>query len=64
METIRIQIKTIEEALHLQNIATINIGKYQKNPVLGAEHMQSSMIRLWRDVHYQAGVALHRLSKV
>lgn len=48
---ISIQINTLDEALHLQNLATINIGKYQENPVAGQAHLQSSLVRMWRDVH-------------
>lgn len=61
METIHIQISTVDEALHLQNVAAINIGKYQSNPLKGQEHHQSNLIRLWRDVHTQAGRAIEKL---
>lgn len=55
-----IEISTIDEALHLQNVAAINIGKYQQNAVEGQEQQQSNLIRLWRDVHKQAGQALDK----
>ncbi|MCG9782660.1 hypothetical protein L1D52_09860 [Vibrio brasiliensis] len=60
MAIINIQISTIDEALHLQNAATIKIGKYQQNAVEGQEQQQSNLIRLWRDVHKQAGQALKK----
>ncbi|EGU37070.1 hypothetical protein [Vibrio scophthalmi] len=52
---VSIQINTLDEALHLQNLATINIGKYEENPIVGQAHLQSSLVRMWRDVHKQAG---------
>lgn len=52
---VSIQINTLDEALHLQNLATINIGKYQENPIAGQVHLQSSLVRMWREVHKQAG---------
>lgn len=60
MANINIQISTIDEALHLQNLAAINIGKYQSNPVHGQEQHQNNLVRLWRDVHSQAGQALEK----
>lgn len=65
METqiINIQISTVDEALHLQNLATMNIQKYQSNPVVGQEQYQNNLIRMWRDVHGQAGKALNSLQE-
>ena len=48
---VSIQINTLDEALHLQNLATINIGKYQENTIAGQVHLQSSLIRLWRHIY-------------
>ncbi|MBA5760863.1 hypothetical protein H2O73_00800 [Vibrio sp. 404] len=60
---VSIQINTLDEALHLQNLATINIGKYQENQIAGQVHLQSSLIRLWRDVHKQAGEVVSTFTK-
>ncbi|ERB66330.1 hypothetical protein G3U99_23215 [Vibrio coralliilyticus OCN008] len=58
---ITIEINTPEEALHLQNVAALNIGKYKSNPVEGQQHLQSTHIRLWRNMHTQAGDVLKTL---
>lgn len=58
---ISIQINTLDEALHLQNLATINIGKYKENPIAGQVHLQSSLIRMWRDIYQQAGKVIEQL---
>ncbi|MGR5139826.1 hypothetical protein [Vibrio jasicida] len=55
---VQIPISNIDEALHLQNIASLNIAKYRDNQVEGQEACQSNLIRLWNDVHNQAGIAL------
>lgn len=53
-----IQLNTPEEALHLQNVAALNIRKYQDHPVVGQESQQASNIRLWREISRQANQAL------
>lgn len=57
-QSINIQISTIDEALHWQNVAILNINKFRSNPVEGQENFQSNLIRMWNDVHAQAGLAL------
>ncbi|NAW58742.1 MULTISPECIES: hypothetical protein [unclassified Vibrio] len=58
-QTIRIHLSNIDEALHLQNLATRNVEKYKKNHIEGQEHLQSALVRMWRDVHNQAGQAVN-----
>ncbi|WP_418114371.1 hypothetical protein RJD40_18810 [Vibrio scophthalmi] len=60
---ISIQINTLDEALHLQNLAIINIGKYKENAIAGQAHLQSSLVRMWRDVHKQAGEVVSGFTK-
>lgn len=60
---ISIQLNTIEEALHMQNVATLNIGKYQANPIDGQSNLQSALVRMWRDIHQQAGKVVVELSR-
>ncbi|MBU2898028.1 hypothetical protein [Vibrio hepatarius] len=55
--TINIKITTVDEALHWQNVATLNINKFRSNPVAGQENYQSNLIRMWCDVHAQASLA-------
>ncbi len=62
-QTITIQITSMGEALHLQNLAALNIGKYRTNQVQGSEQQQNNLIRLWRDVHTQAGKAIEALQE-
>lgn len=57
-QSINIQIATVDEALHWQNVATLNINKFRSNPVEGQENYQSNLIRMWCDVHAQAGLAV------
>lgn len=57
-QSINIQITTVDEALHWQNVATLNINKFRSNPVESQENFQSNLIRMWNDVHAQAGLAL------
>ncbi|WP_425628640.1 hypothetical protein [Vibrio neptunius] len=57
-QSINIQIATIDEALHWQNVATLNINKIRANPVDGQENYQSNLTRMWCDVHAQAGLAV------
>ncbi|HFQ4907281.1 TPA: hypothetical protein ACGU4V_004457 [Vibrio vulnificus] len=54
--SVQISISNVEEALHLQNVAALNIAKYRDNQV--EETGQSNLIRLWRDIYSQAGIAL------
>lgn len=60
-QSINIQIITVDEALHLQNMAAINIEKFQANPVKGQERYQANLINIWRDIHAQAGKALENM---
>ncbi|HCE2475723.1 TPA: hypothetical protein NGT97_001374 [Vibrio parahaemolyticus] len=48
---VQIPISNVDEALHLQNVASLNIAKYRDNQVEGQEACQSNLIRIWRDVH-------------
>ncbi|TFH90086.1 hypothetical protein [Vibrio ouci] len=61
--SINIQITTVDEALHWQNVATLNINKFRSNPVEGQENFQSNLIRMWNDVHAQAGLAIISLQE-
>lgn len=63
MTNINIQISTIDEALHWQNVATLNINKFRSNPVEGQENFQSNLIRMWNDVHAQAGLVVIALQE-
>ncbi|MEZ9604239.1 MULTISPECIES: hypothetical protein [Vibrio] len=63
-QSINIQITTVDEALHWQNVATLNINKFRSNPVEGQENYQSNLIRMWNDVHAQAGLALIAMQEV
>lgn len=56
-----IQMNTLDEALNIENVAALNIAKYKQNPVEGQENLQSSLVRMWRDIHKQAGEALDRM---
>lgn len=58
---ITIELNTLEEALHLQNVAALNVTKYQENPVEGQERQQNSNIRLWQNISRQAGLAMKAL---
>lgn len=40
---------------------SINIGKYKSNPVAGQEQFQNNLVRIWRDVHNQAGTVIENL---
>ena len=60
--SVQIPISNVDEALHLQNVAALNIAKYRDNQVEGLETCQSNLIRIWRDVHSQAGAALTKFS--
>ncbi len=60
---VHIPISNIEDALHIQNIAVLNISKYQDNPVEGQEACQSHFVHIWLDVHNQAGAALTELAR-
>ncbi|CAH1598100.1 conserved hypothetical protein [Vibrio owensii] len=60
--TVQIPISNVDEALHLQNVASLNIAKYRDNQVEGQEACQSNLIRLWNDVHNQAGSALNQFA--
>lgn len=62
-QSINIQITTVDEALHWQNVATLNINKFRSNPVEGQENFQSNLIRMWNDVHAQAGLAIISMQK-
>ncbi|CAM3079258.1 hypothetical protein [Vibrio neptunius] len=57
-QSINIQLTTVDEALHWQNVAALNIHKFRANPVDGQEDFQSDLIRMWCDVHAQAGLAI------
>lgn len=57
-QSINIQITNVDEALHWQNLATLNINKFRSNAVAGQEHYQANLIRMWCDVHAQAGLAI------
>nr|WP_045371704.1 hypothetical protein [Vibrio campbellii] len=59
---VQIPISNVDEALHLQNVASLNIAKYRDNQVEGQEACQSNLIRIWRDVYNQAGIALNQFS--
>ncbi|EJL6748357.1 TPA: hypothetical protein ACVU3Y_002021 [Vibrio parahaemolyticus] len=60
---ITIELNTLEEALHLQNVAALNISKYQHNAVEGQECQQNSNIRLWQDIRRQAGLEMKAISE-
>ncbi|AXT73050.1 hypothetical protein ACBZ91_21620 [Vibrio natriegens] len=60
--SVQIPISNVDEALHLQNVAALNIAKYRDNQVEGLEACQSNLIRIWHDVHSQAGAALTKFS--
>ncbi|EJT1895915.1 hypothetical protein NV115_002981 [Vibrio alginolyticus] len=60
---ITIELNTLEEALHLQNVAALNISKYQQSPVEGQECQQNSNIRLWQDIRRQAGLEMKAISE-
>ncbi|HAS6474318.1 MULTISPECIES: hypothetical protein [Vibrio harveyi group] len=60
---ITIELNTLEEALHIQNVAALNISKYQQNPVEGQECQQNSNIRLWQDIRQQAGLEMKAISE-
>ncbi|MFS1466428.1 MULTISPECIES: hypothetical protein [Vibrio] len=60
-QSIVIQVNTLDEALNIENTAALNIGKYSQNPVEGQENLQSALIRMWRDVHKQAGEVIDSL---
>ncbi|ELA7820166.1 hypothetical protein Q6U60_002978 [Vibrio alginolyticus] len=60
---ITIELNTLEEALHMQNVAALNISKYQQNPVEGQECQQNSNIRLWQDIRRQAGLEMKAISE-
>ncbi|HCE1574321.1 TPA: hypothetical protein ACF39K_002242 [Vibrio parahaemolyticus] len=60
---ITIELNTLEEALHIQNVAALNISKYQQNPVEGQECQQNSSIRLWQDIRRQAGLEMKAISE-
>lgn len=57
-QSISIQVNTLEEALNIENVAALNIAKYKQNSVEGQENLQSSFVRMWRDIHKQAGEVL------
>lgn len=54
-KSVNIQINTLDEAINIENVAALNITKYQQNEVKGQEHLQSALVRMWRDIHKQAG---------
>ncbi len=60
---VSIQINTLDEALHWENHASITLEKLKQNPVEGQEHLQSSLIRMWGDVHRQARKAVGQFVK-
>ncbi|MCR9366929.1 hypothetical protein [Vibrio antiquarius] len=60
---ITIELNTLEEALHIQNVAALNISKYQQNTVEGQECQQNSNIRLWQDIRRQAGLEMKAISE-
>ncbi|EHZ2725192.1 hypothetical protein L7E35_002792 [Vibrio parahaemolyticus] len=60
---ITIELNTLEEVLHLQNVAALNISKYQHNAVEGQECQQNSNIRLWQDIRRQAGLEMKAISE-
>ncbi|ALR92022.1 MULTISPECIES: hypothetical protein [Vibrio] len=60
---ITIELNTLEEALHIQNVAALNISKYQQNQVEGQECQQNSNIRLWQDIRRQAGLEMKAISE-
>ncbi len=60
---ITIEVNTLEDALHLQNVAALNISKYQKNIIEGQECQQNSNIRLWQDISRQAGLEMKAIAK-
>ncbi|MFW1477305.1 hypothetical protein ACEWA0_07385 [Vibrio parahaemolyticus] len=60
---ITIELNTLEEALHIQNVAALNISKYQQNAVEGQECQQNSNIRLWQDIRRQAGLEMEAISE-
>ncbi|PMN72302.1 hypothetical protein BCT26_22055 [Vibrio lentus] len=60
-QSIVIQVNTLDEALNLENTAARNISKYLQNPIEGQENLQSALIRMWRDVHKQAGEVIDNL---
>lgn len=60
---ITIELNTLEEALHIQNVAALNISKYQQNPVEWQECQQNSNIRLWQDIRRQAGLEMKAISE-
>ncbi|PTP02656.1 hypothetical protein CWN85_08675 [Vibrio splendidus] len=57
-QSISIQVNTLDEALNIENVAALNIAKYKQNSVEGQENLQSSFVRMWRDIHKQAGEVL------
>ncbi|HCM1304500.1 hypothetical protein HJ088_15405 [Vibrio parahaemolyticus] len=60
---ITIELNTLEEALHIQNVAALNISKYQQHAVEGRECQQNSNIRLWQDIRRQAGLEMKAISE-
>ncbi|MGF1842288.1 hypothetical protein L4C39_03710 [Vibrio clamense] len=61
MSTISVQINNLDEAINIENVAALNITKYQKNKVKGQEHLQSALVRMWRDIHKQAGEVIDNM---
>lgn len=57
---IMIELNTLEEALHLQNVAVLTASKYQENPVEGQECQQNSNIRIWQEIARQASKAVDK----
>ncbi|GEM77581.1 hypothetical protein [Vibrio sagamiensis] len=51
---IKIELNTLEEAIHLHNVAALNAYKYQQNLVKGQECQQNANIRIWKDIRDQA----------
>ncbi|UTZ28435.1 hypothetical protein HB761_17235 [Vibrio campbellii] len=51
---IKIEINTLEEAIHIHNIAAINAHKYQNNIIKDHECQQIANVRIWKDIRDQA----------
>ncbi len=61
---ISLQISSLEEALNLQNVAALNIEKYQANKVEGQANQQAAIIFMWRNLYQQASQAVNQFCQV
>ena len=59
---IKIELNSLEEAIHIHNIAALNTYKFQNSTTEANESQQNANLRIWQDIFDQAVIHIEKFA--